>query len=168
MGSLLGFIFKLVPTLFGSSSNGKGVVNSIADIVDRFIPSAKTRQENNEADKQANAESQNDARAMKFKSHDSWFDIFVDGVNRLVRPIITFGLISIWFGWTNAPDLTDIHPFYVQATLIVFTFWFGGRFVMKDVMAAIQKWQERKTKKLQEDDEILSDYPTIDDDLDGG
>lgn len=184
MGGLLGFLFKIVPTLFGSSSNGKGIVNSIADVIDRFVPSAKTRQENNESDKKATAESQDDARAMKFKSHDSWFDIFVDGVNRLIRPVITIGVISIIFGWVEQPDLDNIHPVILEVTLIVISFWFGGRFVVKDLMPAIDKWQERNSKRKAKEaedkayeSEVLSDYPTTtiindddddDDDMNGG
>ncbi len=176
MGSLIGFLFKVVPTLFGSSSNGKGIVNSISNIVDRFVPSAKTRQENSEQDKKAIAESQDNARSMEFKSHDSWFDIFVDGINRLIRPVITIGVISIIFGWVEQPDLNNIHPVILEVALIVISFWFGGRFVVKDLMPAIDKWQERNSKrnaqKLKDEEyenEVLSDYLTIDDDdLNGG
>lgn len=152
---MLGFLGSLLPIFFGSSNNGRGIV----DIIERFVPSAASREENKQKDKSLNAESQNDARAMKFKSHDSWFDILVDGINRLVRPVITFGLVGVWFGWYEAPDLNLIHPFYITATQITLTFWFGGRFVTKDVLPAVQAWQDRKKKK---EEELLSDYEADD------
>ncbi len=153
---MFGLITQLLPLFFGSSKNGRGIV----DVVERFIPSAASIEEGEQKDKAANAESQASARAMKFRSHESWLDIIIDAWNRAMRPMITTGLVGIWFGWWAAPDLTDLNPFYIQMTMIVFTFWFGGRFVTKDIMPAVQTWRERKKKK---EDSLLSDYETEDD-----
>jgi len=148
---MFGFLSSILPLFFGSSKNGRSVV----DVVERFIPSAASIEEDEQKDKAANAESQADARKMQFKTHESWLDIIIDAWNRAIRPMITTGLIGIWFGWWQAPDLTGLNPFYIQMTMIVFTFWFGGRFVTKDIMPAVQKWQERKKKK---EDDLMSDY----------
>lgn len=152
-------ILKLVlPLFFGSSSNGRGVVTSVVDAAERWFPSAATR--NNRADKdlEAHESSQASARKMQMVSHDSWLDILIDAWNRAIRPLITTGLIGIWFGWWPAPNLVDIHPFYLQMTMMAFTFWFGGRFVTKDIPKAVELWNERQRKKQQEVDEELSAY----------
>lgn len=154
---MLSFITGLLPLFFGSSKNGRSVV----DVIERFIPSAASIAENEQKDKEANAKSQDNARSLKFTSHESWLDIIIDAWNRSIRPMITTGLIGIWFGWWEAPALDDLNPFYIQMTMIVFTFWFGGRFVTKDIMPAIQAWRERKKKKS---DDLTSDYEVDDDD----
>jgi hypothetical protein len=164
---MLSFLFKILPAFFGSSNNGRGlsqglgsgnggIFGAVVSVIDKFFPSAETRQKNDESDKTANAESQNSARAMKFKSHDSWLDILVDAWNRSIRPMVTTGLVGIWFGWWDAPDLSMMHPFYVVMTQIVFTFWFGGRFVTKDIVPAIQKWQDRKIEQKRKLAEIAA------------
>jgi len=153
---MISFITSLLPMFFGSSNNGR----SIVDVIERFIPSAASIREGKEKDKTANAESQASARTMKFKSHESWLDIIIDAWNRAIRPMVTTGLVGVWFGWWDAPDLTNIHPFYVDMTMIVFTFWFGGRFVTRDILPAVQTWKERKKKK---EDDLMSDYEPDDD-----
>lgn len=84
----------------------------------------------------------NDARAFAGTSHNTWFDALVDGINRLIRPGITIWLVLGISGRITLPDPGRVDPFWLQAFLIVLTFWFGGRVLLKDLPIAIAKVME--------------------------
>jgi len=81
--------------------------------------------------------SQDSARKMVIPHHDSWFDILVDGMNRSVRPFITYWVLGVLFGWWEAPKTDTIDPIMLNIIWTVITFWFGSRVVFKDVPKAI-------------------------------
>jgi len=83
-----------------------------------------------------------DARAFAGTSHNTWFDAMVDGINRLIRPGVTLWLIFGISGKIQLPKPEEIDPFWLQAFLIVLTFWFGGRVILKDLPVAIAKVME--------------------------
>ena len=135
-------LFKL---LFGSSSNGKSLAETAVDAVDRFSPSDVKKHEMAIEDLKAGDESQNSARQMNQISHDSWLDVFVDAINRMVRPAFTlwaFGqLVGIWdttTHWENIP------PMAWNIIWTIVTFWFGARVIFKDLPSAIRLYKELK------------------------
>jgi hypothetical protein len=142
----MGWLVKGLTMLFGSSSNGKGVVGQVSDAVDRWSPSAQTQHENSIEDLQAGDASQASARSMVLVHHDSWFDIFIDGMNRSVRPVITFWVVGVLIGWWEAPRTDTIDPIVLNIMWTVITFWFGSRVVFKDVPNAIAAFKAIRAK----------------------
>ncbi|MHA2063788.1 MAG: 3TM-type holin, partial [Candidatus Thorarchaeota archaeon] len=65
------------------------------------------------------------------------WDSFVDGLNRLPRPVMTFGIIGMfWFAMERPADFAlsmqslALMPEYGWALMgTVVTFWFGGKFL---------------------------------------
>ena len=125
---------KLGNALFGSSD--KGIVTEVSDAVDKWVPSETTRHRMSIEDMQAGDSSQASARGMQLRSHDSWFDILIDGLNRLPRPIITFWVIGVLFGIVPIPVHWEMIPPMVWNVIwTVVTFWFGARMIFKDIPA---------------------------------
>ncbi len=144
---MLSFLGNLLPALFGSSSNGKGLIGSASDAIDKWIPSDSTKQKQNLENQKAGDESQKNAYSLVLPTHDSWFDILVDGLNRLPRPVLTFWAIGVLCGYWSGPNFELIHPFMLNVIWTIITFWFGARVVMKDIPAAIAVYNEMKSKK---------------------
>lgn len=92
-----------------------------------------TEQERNEQDSKDTA----DSRAMQFASHSSWFDVLVDGLNRLVRPAFAFWSFGVLVGWWGE-KIKDISPEAMNLILIICTFYFGGRAILKDLPGVIK------------------------------
>jgi hypothetical protein len=81
--------------------------------------------------------------AAEFGHARNAFDSFVDGANRLVRPLVTYGLIAlmvalVWYGMRDPALLEEFAqamsaiPTMIWALFVaVFSFWFGGR-TLKD------------------------------------
>jgi hypothetical protein len=61
----------------------------------------------------------------------------IDIFNRLVRPFVTIWLIGGFSGWWKLPDTTQLDPVWFQIFMIVITFWFGGRVLLKDLPNAV-------------------------------
>lgn len=144
---ILTFLGSVASSFFGSSSNGKGLVGSVSDIADKWMPSAETKQKNSIEDLKAGDESQDSARKMILPHHDSWFDILIDGLNRSVRPFITFWVMGVLFGWWAAPNTASIDPIILNIIWTVITFWFGSRVIFKDVPNAMMAFSAMRTKK---------------------
>jgi len=66
----------------------------------------------------------------QYSSHDSIFDKAVDGVNRLVRPLVTYSLIGLVVHSHLAGR--PLPPGIWTPVAIVFAFWFGGRVLSQD------------------------------------
>ncbi len=113
-----------------------------------------------------------------------WFNQLVDGANRLVRPLFTYGIIAI-FIWTSIDPVAFVESFqalaiipellwYIMLTIVAF--WFGGRIlekapakitaneiqVMTQQAAQIQKqreersWEDKYTNELKDTTTPLS------------
>lgn len=141
-----GGVSTLVTGLFGSSNNGKGVAGNVSDLVDRWVPSDATKHDQNIENMVAGDASQASARNMAMPHHDSWFDIFIDGANRSVRPFFTYWAIGILAGWWSGPSIDSIDPFTLNVIWTIIGFWFGGRMLYKDLPAAIMSYKTNKTK----------------------
>lgn len=114
-------------TIFG---NGRAV-EKIADVTDKAF---HTEQERAEAD----AHDLTSARAMQISTHGTWFDVVVDGISRLVRPGVTVWIIGGFVGWWPLPRIETISEFWQNVFMVVLTFWFGGRAILKDIPQAIR------------------------------
>lgn len=84
-------------------------------------------------------------------SHRGWWDSFVDGLNRLPRPLIALGLIA-FFGYTAFDPLTATKIAQSYAILpdgfwalvgVVVAFYFAGRLQLKS-----QSFQLTKAQRL--------------------
>ena len=69
----------------------------------------------------------------------NWFNVLVDGANRLVRPMYTYGMIAM-FAWAGIDPVSfvlfaqglAVVPEMMWAILLTITgFWFGGRLFEK-------------------------------------
>ena len=132
-----------VTKIFGGSD--KGIVEQVSDVADKWVPSATTQHKMEIEDAKAGDESQASARSMVIPSHDSWVDVIVDGMNRLVRPLMTYWVVGILWGWVRPPDLSNIHPMMWNIIWTIITFWFGSRLIFKDIPALIS-WVKEKIK----------------------
>lgn len=70
-------------------------------------------------------------------THDSGFDVLVDGLNRLPRPLITFYVLPGIVGAWPLPDLGRVDPLWLLVGASILGFYFGGRLLTKDVPAAV-------------------------------
>ena len=61
----------------------------------------------------------------------------IDIFNRLVRPVVTFWLIGGLSGCWKLPNTAQVDPVWFQIFMIVITFWFGGRVLLKDLPQAV-------------------------------
>ena len=114
--------------LFGMNK----VVEKGTEMLDEAIDTPQERSERDTTDLAK-------AREMALpSSHGSRFDILVDGFSRLVRPGVTLWLLGGFTGWWNLPKPGVVEPYWENVFMIVLTFWFGGRAILKDLPAAIR------------------------------
>jgi hypothetical protein len=117
-------IWSTITGFFGGKT-GERVMES----VDKAV---YTRQEATQDD----AKDLTDARTV-FAS-PSQFDSWVDKANRLIRPGVTLWLVGGMIGWWQLPKSDAVDPYWQNIFMIVLSFWFGGRALLKDLPAAIK------------------------------
>jgi len=109
----------------------------VADIVERWNPGdEKKAQIEAELSAVINNATES-ARSMALASHNTWFDVLVDGIARLIRPTITIWVTGGMMGVWRLPDISLVPPFYQQVFWTILTFWFGGRALLKDLPKAV-------------------------------
>lgn len=118
-----------------------GTVEAISRGVATFTGD-KVQREENQHDEAMALRDQVAAEAAAAATRGSWWDSFVDGLNRLVRPTFTFGLAAL-FGWcvvdpeAFSAAMTALQlvpdPLWIIAGTVL-SFWFGDR-VLKGVRA---------------------------------
>lgn len=112
------FLTGLLPSLIGLA--GKGV---------------DTLQKNKSQISTEQMSLRNQVSVQSAKVSTTWWDSFVDGINRLVRPCFTFGTLAI-FVWAAVDPITfsqtmvalalvPQYLWYILGTIVVF--WFGQR-----------------------------------------
>jgi hypothetical protein len=117
-------IFK---KLFGMDK----VIEKGGEMIDEAMDTGQERAERDATDTAS-------ARAMTAPSHGTWFDALVDGLSRLVRPGVTLWMIGGFIGWWPLPKTEAISEYWQNLFMLVITFWFGGRAILKDLPAAIR------------------------------
>lgn len=83
----------LISALFGTPGTVQAVAGGVAQVAEVFTPSATRRME-------LSAEAQTAALAQLGAEYqiapEGWFDRFVNGLNRLPRPLLAFGTIGLF------------------------------------------------------------------------
>lgn len=99
----------------------------------------------NRAAREANAHSQQMAIHNQFGAefrdlaNRTWWDSFIDGLNRLPRPVMTFGVIWLFYyavsnppGFVEAATALKVVPYEMWVALwMVIGFWFGTKAIEK-------------------------------------
>ena len=106
-----------------------------------------------------------------------WFNQLVDGANRLVRPLFTYGIVAL-FVWacvdpvqfTMTVQALGVIPellWYIMMTII--GFWFGGRLLEKAPMLVSKKGMtaaKTVAKEIAEERDLWEDkYEQVDKDI---
>ena len=134
----MGWFGKVVGALFGG---GKGIVEQVSDVADKWNPSPTTIHKQSIEDQTAGDASQKSAREMVIPTHDDWFNKMVDGISRLVRPVVTYWIIGGLVGlYELKSPSTD--PLMMNIVWTVLTFWFGSRVLIKDIPAIIRSFKK--------------------------
>lgn len=131
----LSFLGKAVTGFFG----GGKTVEKVTEIADEAFHTDQEKAEDRAALVDVDQKDLASARAMQMAGHTSWLDIFVDAWSRVIRPGVTTYLIGGWIGWWAFPAPGSIDPFWQNVSILVLTFWFGGRALLKDLPDAIRK-----------------------------
>ena len=126
--------------LGGTGSAVTDTANGIADIVERWKPGEGKKHEMTMEINEYLHKTVADARKhdMPMNSGIAFIDALVNGVNRLIRPWVTITVIGSLFGYWELPAPESIDPQYWTITQIILGFWFGGRFLVKDIPQAIK------------------------------
>ena len=112
----------------------------IADIIERWKPVESKKHEMNMEIQEFIQETYDSARKhdQPMNSGMPFLDGLVNGVNRLIRPWVTITVIGSLFGYWELPPPEAIPPQYWTITQIILGFWFGGRFLVKDIPQALK------------------------------
>lgn len=124
-------IWGLVKGLF---SSGK-VVEKGMDLADEAF---HTEQEKAEQDGKDTAVAAN----IPMATHNSWFDVLVDGLNRLIRPAFAFWSFGVLAGWWGE-RIKEVSPEAMSIIMLVVTFYFAGRAILKDLPSIIKSLRTR-------------------------
>ena len=122
---------RLFSWLVGGSASG--VIHAAGEAADKLTTSDEERM---------TAQGAENASARAFAapaSHGTLFDVLVDGLNRLPRPVVTGYIFGGIAGWWELPDLSQFSPEWLYAGGTVLGFWFGGRLLSRDLPAAVLK-----------------------------
>ena len=124
----------------GTAKAASEVANGVADIVERWKPGEGKRQEMQMEVANFLEKSISDARKndIPMNSGIEIIDAVMNGLNRLIRPWVTITLLGSLFGWWSLPPPESIDPAYWEMSVIILGFWFGGRFLVKDIPQAIK------------------------------
>lgn len=126
---------------------GSGVVNTaegISNIVEKWAPGAEKKHEMALEIDQVIATSVADARSMSLGGTSTWFDSLVNGVSRLIRPLITIYFMLALDGRLVQISTEGLDPVVLGWIEIVLIFWFGGRALFKDLPSVIKYMKARK------------------------
>lgn len=127
----MGMIAKLAGFFFGG---GRNVIAQTAEV---FRPNAEAAsQRGHEYNSAALAQY---AAEFHARSNRTWFDSLVDGLNRLVRPVITItllGVIPVTMAWPEhmavaLASLALLPAGYWALVSLITSFYYGGRMQLK-------------------------------------
>ncbi len=135
-------IFSGIAKFFGggTANIATEVAGGIADIVERWKPGEGKKQEMQMEVANFLEKSIADARKndQPMNSGLPLLDGTVNGINRLIRPWVTITVIGSLFGYWELPPPESIDQQYWTIAQILLSFWFGGRFLIKDIPQAIK------------------------------
>ena len=152
--------FGFLQNLFGVGSP----TNPVAETIEVF-------RENSEKSAQRAAQHRTAALAQyasefHLRSNRTWLDAFADGLNRLVRPVVTIGLLypipaTIYAPETMATVWTAIGTLptgYWAVVGIILPFYFGGRMQVKALSAGNWHRAAQLAAALQPEEAEASDF----------
>jgi hypothetical protein len=115
-------------------------VSEIGNIVERYAPGLEGKDKIAKEILDRVTAGQDAARAsdVPMASGLRWADALVNGINRLIRPAVTILLLGPWFGWIHEPSMDTMRPENAEFVRLILTFWFGGRFLTKDIPQALK------------------------------
>lgn len=129
-------ILKKIAGMFGG-----GVVDAVekgADIVERWAPGVEKKAELAAAIDEQIESTINSARSYAAPGMTGgWLGTFADGLSRLIRPVTTTYVLGVVFGLWGLNIPQDMDPWYLVQAERILVFWFGGKFLLKDIPAAI-------------------------------
>ena len=137
----MGILSKLTGFFAGGTATAATkVAGGIADIVERWKPGESKKHEMNMEIQEFLQRTYEDARKhdQPLNSGIPIIDALVNGVNRLIRPWVTITVLGSLFGYWELPPPASIDPQYWTIAQIVLGFWFGGRFLVKDIPQGIK------------------------------
>lgn len=70
-------------------------------------------------------------------SHNTWFDVLIDGASRLPRPFMAFWVIGILMGFWDGPNFEKIDDKVELWIEYIMGFFFGHRAMARDIPAMI-------------------------------
>ena len=112
-------------------TGGSKMADKAAEMIDESINTSEERTATDQADLK-------DARITPVApSHNTWFDALVDGVNRLPRPAFAIWAFGELVGWWNVA-IASVSSEKMQLIILIITFYFGGRAILKDLPAVIK------------------------------
>ena len=137
----VGILSGIKSVFLGGTS--KAVINAasgIADIVERWKPGEGTKHDRSMEIQNFLETSYESARKYDSPMNSGLpiLDGFVNGINRLIRPWVTITVIGSLFGYWELPPPNSIEPQYWTIAQIILGFWFGGRFLVKDIPQGIK------------------------------
>ncbi len=151
---MFGFILKFL---------GGGILEKVLDKAGSFFGNKEKRDEA-KADQDSKIIEGFIAENTQVRENRTWWDSFVDGLNRLPRPLgwaMTVGLLA-WplfdvIGFASAMNAYSLVPEWVVALVIsVWAFYFTGRLLTKDLkMGGPSKKQLEQVLAAQADIEAL-------------
>ena len=104
---MLGFLKHLIP------GGAKDLASSLATAAGVFKPNSE-KQAERDLDGVSSARAQ---YAKEFLPPSNWFDSLVNGLNRLVRPVLAFGIIFM-FGFCGYMAYTDPHALLLMMNAV--------------------------------------------------
>jgi hypothetical protein len=130
-------------------------VNAGADVVERWHPSEKAKHDMNAEDLAATAKNTQEARAYNPTSTVAGggllatianaTNVFVDAVNRLIRPGVAILLIGSTFGLWDV-SVTTNDPVVLGWTEAVVGFYFGVRTITNDIPRLLLALKQLRSK----------------------
>lgn len=137
----MGLLSKIKDLIIGGTAKtATAIAGDVADIVERWKPGEEKKHEMQQEINEYIHKTIESARKhdQPLNSGIALIDGLVNGVNRLIRPWITITVVGALFGYWDLPPPQSIDPQYWDITLIVLGFWFGGRFLVKDIPQGIK------------------------------
>lgn len=123
---MLPFLAKAATWFFGSGAE------TVAKTVDKMVYSDQEKAADGKSDL-------TEARAFAAPAqHYGFLNSVVDAANHAIRPWVTIELLLRWFGYRPFPSIAGVDEFWTSATMLVLTFWFGGRVLLKDLPATVR------------------------------
>jgi hypothetical protein len=130
----------------------------IKEVAEVFVGNKRERDATlaaNEHDEQIELHKEQSAGYTYAVTNRTWFDVFIDGLNRLPRPVMTLGVIwlVVWAardpgGFTVTMGALNSLPEWLSTILtVIIVFWFGSRTIAKDIPEQVAAARVRQTTK---------------------